>query len=97
MNRSKEIDAYIEKADPDRHGALNELRKTITEHIPNGFEERINYGMPSYVVPHQLYPDGYHCDPKLPLPFVSFASQKKIYCSISYGNLCRFRSLGLVC
>ena len=77
MNRSKEIDAYIEKADPDRHGALNELRKTITEHIPNGFEERINYGIPSYVVPHQLYPDGYHCDPKLPLPFVSFASQKR--------------------
>jgi len=54
MNRSKEIDAYIEKADPDRHGALNELRKTISEHIPNGFEERINYGMPSYIATSTL-------------------------------------------
>ena len=54
------------------------MRKTISEHIPNGFEERINYGMPSYIVPHQLYPDGYHCDPKLPLPFVSFACKKDL-------------------
>jgi len=44
--------------------------------LPRGFEECINYGMISYVIPHSLYPAGYHCDPTLPLPFVSIASQK---------------------
>ena len=43
---------------------------------PKGFEEQLNYGMIGYVVPHKIYPDGYHCDPKLPLPFLSLASQK---------------------
>ena len=41
-----------------------------------GFSEEINYGMIGWVVPHSLYPEGYHCDPKLPLPFMSIASQK---------------------
>ena len=44
--------------------------------IPDGFEEGISYGMICYSVPHRLYPSGYHCDPKIPLPFVSIASQK---------------------
>lgn len=60
----------------ERREAINKLRNTILENLPDGFEECINYGMISYVVPHSLYPAGYHCDPKLPLPFLSFASQK---------------------
>lgn len=60
----------------ERREAINKLRNTILENLPDGFEECINYGMISYVIPHSLYPAGYHCDPKLPLPFLSFASQK---------------------
>lgn len=60
----------------DRKKAIAELRKVIKKNIPKGFQEGISYGMPGYVVPHSKYPAGYHCDPKLPLPFLTFASQK---------------------
>ena len=60
----------------ERREAMIRLRKTILENLPEGFKEGIGYGMIGYAVPHSLYPAGYHCDPKLPLPFMSFASQK---------------------
>lgn len=66
----------IANAPEERREAINQLRNTILDKLPGGFEECINYGMISYVVPHSHYPSGYHCDPKLPLPFLSFASQK---------------------
>ncbi len=69
-------DEYIEKIPEDRKEALSELRKVIKKNLPKGFREEINYGMIGYVVPHSIYPDGYHCDPKLPLPFMNIASQK---------------------
>ncbi|HKZ36872.1 MAG TPA: DUF1801 domain-containing protein, partial [Chryseolinea sp.] len=46
------------------------------KNLPKGFKEVMSYGMLGYVVPHTLYPNGYHCDPKQPLPFISLASQK---------------------
>jgi hypothetical protein len=52
------------------------LRETILKNLPTGFEECISYGMVGYVVPHSIYPSGYHCDPKRPLPFMAFANQK---------------------
>jgi uncharacterized protein YdhG (YjbR/CyaY superfamily) len=67
---------YIESLPEERKPAMIRLRDTIKNHLPEGFEETISYGMIGYVVPHSLYPGGYHCDPKLPLPFVSIASQK---------------------
>ncbi len=70
------IDEYISKCPEDRQSALHKLRQVILANIPEGFKEELNYGMPGYVVPHELYPGGYHCDPKLPLPFCNFASQK---------------------
>ena len=50
--------------------------KSVRENIPKGFSEELSYGIPAWVVPHSLYPKGYHCSPELPLPFVSIASQK---------------------
>lgn len=70
------IDDYIAAAPEDRQTVLKELRTALLNNLPIGFEEQMSYGMPGYVVPHSLYPAGYHCDPKLPLPFLSFASQK---------------------
>lgn len=67
---------YIEKIPEERQEAFRKLRQTILDNLPDGFEEGMNYGMIGYVVPHSIYPAGYHVDPKLPLPFLSIASQK---------------------
>ncbi len=69
-------DEYIESLPEERKEALAKLRKIIKKNLPKGFSEEMNYGMLGYVVPHKLYPKGYHCDPKLPLPFLAVASQK---------------------
>jgi len=70
------IQEYLDAVPVERQVYFNRLRETILKNISKGFEEQLSYGMPAYVVPHTAYPDGYHCDPKLPLPFVSIASQK---------------------
>jgi len=70
------VDEYIEKLPEERQIVIKELRKEILANIPKGFDERISYGMIGYVVPHEFYPAGYHCDTKLPLPFMNLASQK---------------------
>jgi len=67
---------YIESLPDERKAAMAELRNVIKKNLPKGFSEEMSYGMLGYVVPHSLYPAGYHCDPKLPLPFLSIASQK---------------------
>lgn len=70
------VDEYINELEEERKTVITKLRKIILENIPKGFEEAINYGMIGYVVPHSIYPSGYHCDTKLPLPFINIASQK---------------------
>lgn len=70
------VDQYMNELPEERKAALIKLRETILSNLPEGFSEVISYGMVGYVIPHSVYPAGYHCDPKLPLPFLSFASQK---------------------
>ncbi|MFC4263537.1 DUF1801 domain-containing protein [Ferruginibacter yonginensis] len=70
------VTAYIDSLAYDRKYAIEQLRKVIKKNIPKGFEEVMSYGMIGYVVPHKLYPAGYHCTPELPLPFMNIASQK---------------------
>lgn len=67
---------YIDQLPEDRKGPVGTLRKTILDNLPSGFEEGINYKMLGYYVPLSAYPDGYHCNPKLPVPFMNVASQK---------------------
>lgn len=69
-------EAYLESLPEDRKPAMSRLRNTILQNLPGEFEEMMTYGMLGYVVPHSVYPSGYHCDPKQPLPFMSIASQK---------------------
>ncbi|MCC6551116.1 MAG: DUF1801 domain-containing protein [Ignavibacteriaceae bacterium] len=69
----KEILANIPE---DRAEAFNKLHEVIVKNLPKGFEAGISYGGLGYVVPHSLYPDGYHCKPSEPLPFAGIASQK---------------------
>lgn len=74
--KANTVEEYIAQLPEDRITPFNKLRKTILDNIPEGFEEGLGYGMPAYYVPLSVYPDGYHCDPKLPLPFINIASQK---------------------
>ncbi len=67
---------YISQLPEERKIVVEKLRSLIKENLPKGFEEGINYNMIGYYIPHYIYPDGYHCDPKLPLPFMNIASQK---------------------
>ena len=67
---------YISQLPEERKEVLSKLRNIIKKNLPKGFQETISYGMIGYVVPHSKYPGGYHCDPKLPLPFMNIASQK---------------------
>jgi hypothetical protein len=71
------IEEYLANVPEDRREAMGRLYTTIEDALPPGFESRLGYGMPSWVVPHERYPAGYHCDPKLPLPFLSIASQAR--------------------
>lgn len=67
---------YIRQLPDDRKEAVEKLRTIIADNLPDDFTETMNYGMIGYVVPHSVYPEGYHVNPKLPLPFMSLASQK---------------------
>jgi uncharacterized protein YdhG (YjbR/CyaY superfamily) len=67
---------YIAQVPDERKPILEKLRDIIKENLPKGFEEGMQYSFISYFVPHSIYPNGYHCNPKEPLPFMSFASQK---------------------
>lgn len=74
--KASSVDEYYELIPDDRKEAMLKLREVINSNIPKGFEEALSYGMPGWVVPHSLYPAGYHCKPEEPLPFLSIASQK---------------------
>jgi hypothetical protein len=70
------VKSYYDNLPEERKEAMSSLREIMAKNLPKGFEETFDYGMPGWSVPHTLYPSGYHCDPKIPLPFVSIASQK---------------------
>ncbi len=83
-------DEYIAGLLEDRKLAISTLRKVINENLPKGFKETIGYGHIYWVVPHETYPPGYHCDPKLPLGFMGIASQKNyiaLYSMCLYGHV----------
>lgn len=80
---------YLEELPEDRKEPINKLRQQILDNLPKGVEEQMNYGMLGYVIPHSLYPNGYHCNPKMPLPFMNLASQKNfiaVYSMVIYAK-----------
>lgn len=76
QSKAATVEEYIKSLPEDRAEQVSAIRKVIKKNLPKGFEETMQYGMISYVVPHKLYPAGYHAKPTDALPFVSFASQK---------------------
>ena len=73
---AENIEEYFANIPEERKTPMNKLRATINKNIPKEFTEMLNYGMPGWVIPFSVYPDGYHCNPKLPLLFINIASQK---------------------
>ena len=83
------VEAYLAGLPEDRREAIEAIREVVLANLDEPFEEGIQYGMIGYYLPHSVYPDGYHCDPKQPLPFVQIGNQKRhlgLYLFCLYGN-----------
>lgn len=91
MTTPKEL---IDSLPEERRDAVKKLRTTIRKHLPKGFKEIVQGNMLSWVVPHSRYPDGYHCNPKDPLPFLSVASQKNFVALYHMGMYADQKLLG---
>ncbi len=76
QSKAKTVAQYLKELPPDRREIVARVREVILENLDDAFEEGMQYGMIGYYVPHSVFPDGYHCDPKQPLPFAGLASQK---------------------
>jgi hypothetical protein len=70
------VNEILTNLPPDRVEPFNKLHDVIVKNLPEGFEAAISYGGLGYVVPHSIYPAGYHCKPAEPLPFAGISSQK---------------------
>lgn len=76
QSKATTVDAYLAELPEERQKPIEKLRKVIKKNLPKGFKESMGYGMMGWSVPHSIYPAGYHCNPKDPLPFMGLASQK---------------------
>jgi len=81
QSKAATVEEYLRQLPPDRREAISAVRKVILRNLGKGYQECMQYGMIGYCVPHSIFPDGYHCDPRQPLPFAGLASQKQ-YMSI---------------
>jgi hypothetical protein len=83
------VEEYLQGLPADRRTAISAVRQVILANLPKGYVECMSYGMIGYVVPHRLYSAGYHCDPRLPLPYANLGSQKNhmaLHVMIIYGD-----------
>ena len=76
QSKADNPEAYIQEIDEARRERFAALRQTVLENIPEGYKEVMAYGMIAYVIPHGLYPKGYHVNPQVPLMLISLAAQK---------------------
>ena len=88
-SKATDVNEYVDELPNERKDAINQLRNIFKNNLPPGFEETMSCGMIGYVVPLSIYPNGYHCTPGQPLPFINIASQKNfiaIYHMGLYSN-----------
>ena len=88
-SKATTVEEYLSGLTEDRRKAIEAVRQVILKNLDKDYEEGIQYGMIGYYVPHRVYPAGYHCDPKQPLPFAGLASQKNymsLYLMCVYGD-----------
>jgi hypothetical protein len=77
QSKAATVEQYLLQLPEDRRVAVSAVRDVILKNLDTGYQERMAYGMVGYSVPHSIFPAGYHCDPKQPLPFAGLASQKQ--------------------
>ena len=85
---AKTVEEYLAKLPQARQEAISAIRDTVLKSLPEGYEEGIQYGAIGYYVPHSICPDGYHTDPKQPVPFLSLASKKSGMTLNFFGLYC---------
>ena len=88
-SKATTVEEYLAELPEDRREAIAAVRDTIVKNLPKGYEETVQYGAIGYVVPHSVYPPGYHCDPSQPVPFGGIANQKNhigIYLMCIYND-----------
>lgn len=93
ISKAKSVAEYLDEVPEERKAAFEKLRNVIVKNLPKGFSEGMGYGMMGYSVPHSIYPSGYHCNPKDPLPFAGIASQKN---SINFYHMGIYADPGLL-
>lgn len=94
QSKAATVEEYLASLPEDRQTALRAVRDVILKNLDKDYEEGMSYGMIGYAVPHRVYPPGYHCDPKQPLPFAALGSQKNymslylmsVYCGCVEGD-----------
>jgi len=89
QSKATTVEAYLAELPEDRRAAIKAVRKVVLANLDKDYEEGMSYGMIGYFVPHRVYPKGYHCDPKMPLPYAGIASQKShmsLYLMRIYGD-----------
>jgi hypothetical protein len=89
QSKATTVEQYLAELPEDRRKAIETVRQVVLKNLDKDYEEGIQYGMIGYYVPHRVYPAGYHCDPKLPLPFAALASQKNymsVYLMCTYSD-----------
>lgn len=76
QSKATTVAEYLASLPADRRAEISAVREVIRKNLDRDYEEGMQYGMIGYYVPHRVYPQGYHCDPRQPLPFAGLASQK---------------------
>lgn len=76
QSKAATVDEYLASLPEERRVALETVRQVILDNLDAGYAEGMSYGMIGYFVPHSVFPPGYHCNPKDPLPFAGLAAQK---------------------
>ena len=77
---------HLKTVEIDKRPTFTKLYQTIKNNIPAGFVEELTYKMIGFVVPKSVYPSGYDCNSKLPLPFINLAANKN-YISLHHLGL----------
>ncbi len=67
------VEDYLGELSRERREALQEVRKVVLDNLPAGYVETMNWGMITYEIPLERYPDTYN---KRPLMYAALASQK---------------------
>ena len=89
-SKAASVEEYLAQIPEERRSELNKVREVILKNLPEGYAECVQYGMLGYVVPHSIYPAGYHCDPKQALQYAALGNQKNymsLYLMSVYGDM----------